>query len=179
MKFIIEFSSMCPLVVPLFRWPVEKYQIFSCVYVYVMFVTFVLLDFPFKSSSTNISNHLPPYPFSLTILFLFFTFSDNKTLKSAHAQPQRTLFFPLQFKEYELKGVTKNTNDIWYRIIEQFGRIDIKFEQMVGLFAIHNHINKPSKLWKQWNSGLFSSYYSIWKTLVMPFDYIVSIPFSK
>ena len=131
MKFLIEFSSMCPLVVPLFRWPVEKYQIFSCVYVYVMFVTFVLLDFPFKSTSNNISNHLPPYPFSLTILFLFFTFSDNKTLKSAHAQPQRTLFFPLQFKEYELKGVTKNTNDILYSIIEPLGWIDIKFEQMV------------------------------------------------
>lgn len=142
-----------------------------------MFVTFVLLDFPFKSSSTNISNHLPPYPFSLTILFLFFfTFSDNKTLKCAHAQHQRTLFFPLQFKEYELKGVTKNTNDILYRIIEPYGRIDIKFEHMVQRkIIIINLLGRG----KNETEILFIFYYSIWKALVMPFDYIVSIPFSK
>ena len=86
------------------------------------------------------------------------------------------LFFPLQFKEYELKGVTKNTNDILYRIIEPYGRIDIKFEQMVQRkIIIINLLGRG----KNETEILFIFYYSIWKALVMPFDYIVSIPFSK
>ena len=141
MKFLIEFSSMCPLVDPLFRWPVEKYQIFSCVYVYVMFVTFVLLDFPFKSSSNNISNHLPPYPYSLTILFLFFTFSDNTILRCAHAQHLRTIFSS-SIQRIWIKGSNYKNNNNLYRMIEQLGWFDITFKKIVRLlFAIHIHIH--------------------------------------
>ena len=138
MKFLIEFSSMCPLVDPLFRWPVEKYQIFSCVYVYVMFVTFVLLDFPFKSSSNNISNHLPPYPYSLTILFLFFTFSDNTILRCAHAQHLRTIFSS-SIQRIWIKGSNYKNNNNLYRMIEQLGWFDITFKKIVRLLLRNTH----------------------------------------